>query len=566
MPTSTDVLTLESLGANDGGQTPRAFLVVDHLEDAERGSQVVDLPDGVDVLIGRSSEVSISVDHESVSRTHARVRRSGDAIEIEDLGSRNGTQVNGRRITGVHRLASGDEISIGPIIAVVGVTSALRRSSPVADAAAGAARLAAEVDRSVRYFRPLTLCLMRIPGDVAVDTIGHALRPMDLIAEDAGDEYILILPELDRAAATTSIERIVAGVRSTGAPIAYAIAISPYDGTTVEALIGHLRGGLRTGGSSRAPADALGAEHALTIDPAMKRVYSLVDRIAGSPMTVLILGEPGVGKGLVARAIHRGSSRREGPFVELNCAALPEEVLESELFGRRRGAARSEGGFFEVAAGGTLFLDEIGELPRPLQTRLLRVIERLAGGAPELAADVRFVTATHRDLEAEVRAGRFRRDLLSRIGAFMLAIPPLRDRPVEILPLAEHFARSAAAEAGRSAPSIGDDARDALCAYSWPGNVRELKNTIERALVLCDDTITIADLPDRLSDASQRVRPVAPAADVRGQLAEAERTAIIAALEAEHDNQTRAARRLGLSRRTLIYKMERYGLKSRPGR
>jgi DNA-binding NtrC family response regulator len=307
----------------------------------------------------------------------------------------------------------------------------------------------------------------------------------------------------------------------------------------------------------------------------MKRVYSLVGRIADAPMTVLILGETGTGKELVAEAIHRGSKRSAGPFIRLNCAALPENLLESELFGHERGAFtgadRRKVGFFEAAAGGTLFLDEIGEMPLPLQAKLLRVLERRAitrvGGTAEVAVDVRVVAATHRDLDAEVRDGRFRQDLLFRVGGFTLAIPPLRDRPVEIMPLAEHFARAAAGEQGRSVPAIDDDARDALCAYAWPGNVRELKNAIERALVLCDDTLTVADLPDRLSDAGQRVRPiVSTSADMRGQLAEVERTTIIAALEAEHDNQTRAARRLGLSRRTLIYKMEKYGLKPRPSR
>jgi two-component system, NtrC family, response regulator AtoC len=176
------------------------------------------------------------------------------------------------------------------------------------------------------------------------------------------------------------------------------------------------------------------------------------------------------------------------------------------------------------------------------------------------------IAATHRDLDAEVRAGRFRQDLLYRIGGFTIVVPPLRDRPDEILPLAEHFARVGATEQGRVAPTIAPDARDALAGYAWPGNVRELRNAIDRALVLCGEQITIADLPERLCDEGRRVRPIAPTSDVRGQLAEVERAAIVAALEAESDNQTRAARRLGLSRRALIYKMEKYGLKPPPTR
>jgi DNA-binding NtrC family response regulator len=314
----------------------------------------------------------------------------------------------------------------------------------------------------------------------------------------------------------------------------------------------------------------------IVIDQAMKRVYTLVERIADTPMTVLILGETGTGKEGVAEAIHKKSSRRDKPLIKLNCAALPETLLESELFGYERGAFtgadKRKVGFFEAADGGTLFLDEIGEMPLPLQAKLLRVLERKVitrvGGTTEIATNARVVAATHRDLEGEVRLGRFRQDLMFRIGGFTIAVPPLRDRQSEILPLAEQFARIAAAETGRPAPSISDDARAALTAYSWPGNVRELKNAIERALVLCGDQITVADLPEKLRDAGQRARPVggASAADMRGHLAEVERAAIVAALEAEDQNQTRAARRLGLSRRALIYKMEKYGLKPPPSR
>ncbi len=270
-----------------------------------------------------------------------------------------------------------------------------------------------------------------------------------------------------------------------------------------------------------------------------------------------------------------GTRRARSPVPPwLNCAALPETLLESELFGHERGsftgADRRKIGFFEAADGGTLFLDEIGDMPLTLQAKLLRVLERKVitrvGGTTEVPTDARLIAATHRDLDADVRAGRFRQDLLFRIGGFTLMVPPLRDRAAEIVPLAEHFARLTAIEQGRSVPAFADDARDALTGYAWPGNVRELRNAIERALVLCADKITATDLPDRLSDNGQRVRPVTNAADMRGHLAEVERAAIVAALDAETNNQTRAARRLGLSRRALIYKMEKYGLKPPPSR
>ncbi len=571
---ATEPLTQDAGTALARAGGPHAFLVI-HIEDVDRSSRVVELQDGVDVTFGRSRQATVYVESEKVSRMHARVRRTGDVIEVEDLGSRNGTRVNGDKIENIHRLASGDEISIGPILAIVGVTSGLRKASPVADDVTGESRLVSEVDRAVRYHRPLTVALIRVANDAVVDAIAHALRPMDLIAEDAGDDYLVILPELGRPDGAAAVERLLDFGRAAGIEVKASIALCPDDGTTLDVLVGCVREGLRAGRapSTSSPSIAT-ADAPVVIDPAMKRVYTLVERIADTPMTVLILGETGVGKELVAEAIHRRSSRRDRSLIKLNCAALPESLLESELFGYERGAftgaERRKVGFFEAADGGTLFLDEIGEMPLALQAKLLRVLERKVitrvGGTTEVATDARLIAATHRDLEAEVRAGRFRQDLLFRIGGFTLVVPPLRDRAAEIVPLAEHFARTIATEQGRPPPVIAEDARDALAGYTWPGNVRELKNAIERALVLCGDTIGAIDLPDKLRDAAQRVRPVAPAADMRGHLAEVERAAIVAALEAEDQNQTRAARRLGLSRRALIYKMEKYGLKPPPNR
>ncbi len=565
----TEPQTLAGATEISAPPAPRAFLVIT-IDDG--GSRVVDLPEGIEVTFGRSRGATITLDSEKVSRMHARVRRTSEAIEVEDLGSRNGTRVNGEKIEGPRKLVNGDEVSVGPILAVVGVTSGLRRTGAIADTAGGEARLAAEVDRSVRYHRPVTVAMLRIANDAILDQIERAIRPMDLLAEDAGDDYLAILPELGREDGVAAVQRLLDFARAANVPASAATALCPDDGTTVETLIGVLRSGLRTGRVPRAPV-AKGMP--IVIDPAMQRVYALVQRIADTSMTVLILGETGVGKELVCEAIHQQSSRRERPLIKLNCAALPESLLESELFGYERGAFtgadKRKVGFFEAADGGTLFLDEIGDMPLALQAKLLRVLERKVitrvGGTTEVATDARLIAATHRNLDVDVRAGRFRQDLLFRIGGFTIAVPPLRDRPAEILPLAEHFARTAAAEQARVPPSLSDDAREALAGYAWPGNVRELRNALERALVLATDTITAADLPERVHDASHRIRPPAPSgADVRGQLAEVERAAIVAALEAESGNQTRAARRLGLSRRALIYKMEKYGLKPPPNR
>jgi len=565
----TEPQTLAGATEISAPPAPRAFLVIT-IDDG--GSRVVDLPEGVDVTFGRSRGATITLDSEKVSRMHARVRRTSELIEVEDLGSRNGTRVNGEKIEGPRKLATGDEVSVGPILAVVGVTSGLRRTSAIADVGGGEARLAAEVDRSVRYHRPVTVAMIRTASDSILDQIERAIRPMDLIAENAGDDYLVILPELNREDGAAAVQRLLDFSRAANVPASAATALCPDDGTTVETLIGVLRSGLRTGRMPRAPVPK---GTPIVLDPAMQRVYSLVQRIADTSMTVLILGETGVGKELVCEAIHLQSSRRERPLIKLNCAALPESLLESELFGYERGAFtgadKRKVGFFEAADGGTLFLDEIGDMPLALQAKLLRVLERKVitrvGGTTEVATDARLIAATHRNLDADVRAGRFRQDLLFRIGGFTIAVPPLRDRPAEILPLAEHFARTAAAEQARVPPTLSDDAREALAGYAWPGNVRELRNALERALVLATDTITAADLPERVHDAAHRVRPAAPSgADVRGQLAEVERAAIVAALEADSGNQTRAARRLGLSRRALIYKMEKYGLKPPPAR
>jgi two-component system response regulator AtoC len=570
----TDLQTLAGVTEMAVPTGPRATLVI-HLG-GEDGSRVIELPDGIDVTFGRSRGATITLEHEKVSRMHARIRRRGDAIDVEDLGSRNGTRVNGNRVEAVTRIEHGDEVSVGPIIAIVNITSSLRRTTQIADSEAGELRLAAEVDRSVRYHRPVTLALLRIPSDAVVEQIAATLRPMDLIAEDAGDDFLVILPELARADGTAAVQRAVDMARAHNVTIAVATAQCPDDGTSVEHLIGQLRVGLRSGRPPRAETEV--PRSPLVHDPAMQRVYTLVDRIADSAMTALILGETGVGKEVICEAIHKRSSRRDRPLIKLNCAALPETLLESELFGHERGAFtgadRRKVGFFEAADGGTLFLDEIGDMPLSLQAKLLRVLERKVitrvGGTTEVATDARVIAATHRDLEADARTGRFRQDLLFRIGGFTIVVPPLRDRPEEILPLAEHFVRTGA-DPTRATPQLTAEARDAMIGYAWPGNVRELKNAIERALVLCEDQITAADLPERMLDASKRTRPIGAtlntgARDVRGQLAEVERTAIIAALEADGQNQTRAARRLGLSRRALIYKMEKYGLKASPSR
>ena len=538
---------------------PRVYLVVSG--EPGRGSRVIDLAPGQAVSFGRSRSATVSVDHEKVSRLHARIWRERDEVWVEDLGSRNGTRVGGARVTAPRALVPGDEVAIGPLAVILGRTTRLEPVVRLVDAGAIDDRLAAELDRALRYRRSLALLLLRVPDDAAAAQVARTARRMDLVGEYGGDDLAVVAPELDRAEAQREAERLLGGVAGGRA----GIAVAPVDGTSVDRLVARARAALD---AVEAAAPSTGA---LVRDAAMVRLYETIDRVADSTMTVLVLGETGVGKELVAEAIHARSPRRAGPLVRVNCASIPEALFESELFGHERGAFtgadRRHVGLVEAAAGGTLVLDELGELPAPMQAKLLRVLERKAltrvGGTEELAVDVRVVASTNVDLEAEVRAGRFREDLYFRVAQFTVVVPPLRDRRDEIVPLAERFLADLAAARGRPTPALAADAREALLAYAWPGNVRELRNAMERAWALCDgDAIGADALAERIVDAGRRHGATAPG--VKGRLADVERAAIVAALDAEGGNQSRAARRLGLSRRGLIYKMERHGLKEPP--
>jgi DNA-binding NtrC family response regulator len=403
------------------------------------------------------------------------------------------------------------------------------------------------------------------------------MRRMDSLAEYAPDEYAIVAPELDPAAAAQLAGRLIDAARNAGAVARTGVATFPVDGTGADALVSQARASLRrarTGKAPAAPAPSTVGD-AIVADPRSRHLYELVGKVAATTMTVLILGETGTGKELIAEALHRGSGRAGGPLVRLNCASLPDTLLESELFGHERGAFtgadRRKVGFLEAADGGTLFLDEIGEMPLALQAKLLRVLEARVimrvGGTQEVPVDVRLIAATHRNLEEEVRAGRFREDLYFRISTFTLAVPPLRDRKDDILPLAEHFARTFAAELGQPPPILDEELRRALLAYRWPGNVRELRNAIERAVVMqSSGTIAVELLPERVraAEPAAGLVPAGDGVDMREHIADVERAAIVAALEATNGNQTRAAERLGLSRRALIYKLEKYGLKAPP--
>ncbi|WP_437282954.1 sigma 54-interacting transcriptional regulator [Sorangium sp. So ce375] len=480
-PGAVEVATeLEVAESAPGVGTPQgqAWLIVRAGDGAAR---VIDLADGDVASVGRAPESTVCVDDPRVSRNHARVARQGHTVALVDLGSRNGTSVNGAVVRGAERaLAGGDVVRVGPAEIVVAIAAPPPAEAP--------------------------------PGIASAD-----------------------------------------GLDGEGAPLGAGFIVA---------------------------------------DEAMVKVFQVVQRLARAQTTVLVLGETGAGKEVVSEQIHRASPRAGGPFVRLSCAALPEALLESELFGHEKaaftGADRRKIGYFEAAQGGTLLLDEIGELPLAMQAKLLRVLEsrRVAriGGTQEIELDVRVVCATHRDLQAEVAAGRFRQDLFYRISTFVLRVPPLRERRAEIALLAHRFAQQVAGRMGEPSPRFAPAATQVLEAHAWPGNLRELRNAVEHAVVLAEGgVIEVEHLPASVVEGAEGAAPPASAGapppsagappgagepprstdggTMPARLAELEKKSIEDALAAEGNNQTRAAKRLGISRRALLYKLDKYDIR-----
>jgi transcriptional regulator with GAF, ATPase, and Fis domain len=318
--------------------------------------------------------------------------------------------------------------------------------------------------------------------------------------------------------------------------------------------------------------EARSAVRAIGVSPAWKDVLAQAARVAGTDTTVLLTGESGTGKEVVARFLHRASPRADGPFVALNCAALPDQLLESELFGHERGAftgaTATKPGRLEQAAGGVLFLDEVGEMTPLLQVKLLRVLQerefQRLGATRTLRADVRVVAATNRDLQAAIAQGTFREDLYYRLHVFGITLPPLRERRDDIVPLAEAFLREIGQAVGRPAAGLSRDACELLMAHRWPGNVRELRNAIERAVILCEGGLVAREhLPIALASPV----PAAPAPAVLPagglDMDQLERQLVLQALERAQQNKSRAARLLGITRAQLYTRLARYGLEPR---
>ncbi len=555
--------------------------------------ELYDLPELGEVTIGRSSSCHVRIEGRSVSRVHA-ILRSGDGFYIKDNHSANGTRVNQMRIPAGEwvRVNVGAVLSVGSALIVVQPKRRMTGQRRVLSHDHFEAHVEEECARCARSGSVFSILRFRTPRELSGTRVegacAAALRASDILARCAPHEYELLLVGLDERRAATAANRLMDEI-SDRIPcpreqIRFAISSYPRSASSPQELLQlatRALAGLDEGGPSL---DALAGSN--------QGLRGQIARVAHSSLSVLLIGETGVGKEVFARLLHERSPRADKKMLRLNCAALTETLLESELFGFEKGAFtgadRAKPGLLETATGGTVLLDEVGEMPLSTQVKLLRVLEerevQRIGALEPRPIDVRFLAATNRDLEAAVAAGRFRQDLLFRINAVTLRIPPLRERKDEIEPLARHFAARAAEGLGNSTPVITERALEALRCYAWPGNVRELRNVMERAVVLAEGaSIDTEHLPvgklratalagmargateDRPADGDllqeegrQRTHP--PPGTALAPQEAAEKARILAALEECAGNQTHAARLLGMSRGTLISRLERYGI------
>jgi DNA-binding NtrC family response regulator len=526
---------------------------------AGNGSKVLLLPERASLSIGRGKDVDLRLDDQAISRRHLNLHLLGDGVRVEDLGSANGTRVRGRDLGRGEtvELQPGDAVEIGRTLLVLQrAMSSQTRRVHLHSHDDFVNRLEDECGRAVRAGSQFSVVRLRAPGPAAAtadEKLAGSIQPGDVLGEYGPGEYEVLLVDCNVALADARARRLAASISSGKKLAEFGMASFPADGRTSAILLEKANAALRGTAPPRdADAPVLGRDGAMD---QLRRI--LLERIAPSPINVLFLGETGVGKGVLAAELHRLSPRAAGPFVALNCAELPESLLEAELFGRERGAytgAVAGPGLIESASGGTLFLDELGEMPLSVQAKLLRVLEerqvRRVGSVKSHPVDIRLVSATNADLRAAVEAGTFRRDLYFRLDGISLTVPPLRDRPGELQGLVQRFLEQATTRAGRPVPEVTPEAWAALRRYSWPGNVRELRNAIERAAVLCTSgVITPELLPAEKPHSTLYAEAPAPAG---------ERERIEEALLRCAGNQTRAAKELGISRRTLVSRLAKY--------
>jgi DNA-binding NtrC family response regulator len=607
----------------------RFLLIVYHRD----GVEMVPLEPSASVVVGRDPLAEVPIQDSSLSRRHARFTLEGGEVVVEDLASTNGTRIAGKRIERAV-LEPGTEVQLGSLTACVHALSKAQALAGAEGASMGIQSheafqraLEAEMGRARFFGRKLALLWVHArngeDGNLRkwLPRVRELLRPVDLAALYSADAIEILAPEmgLDQA---VELARAIVAPREGEPGLGCGVACFPDAATSAEKLIAVGREAARSASpeepvriaptegprvlfsGAEAPESDVEGDALVAKSQPMRIVIETALRVARSVIPVLLHGETGTGKEVLARLIHGASPRRAAPLICVNCGAIPQSLAESTLFGYERGAftgaMQQQKGVFEAAHGGTVLLDEIGELPAAVQAALLRVTEtkRVArvGSTKEIDIDVRLIAATHRDLEAMADAGSFRRDLLYRLNAMTLTLPPLRERPEDIAPLAVKFLERASRGSGRLLFGIRPEALSLLESYAWPGNVRELRNAIERSVAIASsDTIEVRDLPERVRAPRGRAKlteavgsgglpgatfvpgTAAPGGEaggpegsnpmpaVRGTFKERmdqlEAEVLIGALREAGWNQTEAARRLDMPLRTLQYKIKQHGIK-----
>jgi len=564
-----------------------------------QGVKNLDLPESGQVTIGRGKDNDIQLDDTAVSRNHIRLEFA-ETMRIVDLESANGSTVRDQILKpgSSTDFAIGDSIDIGQTMLVVQRITPTARPRRLCSHAYFELRLEEECQRAGLEDGKFAVMRLHVGKDTSSASVNEALAMTfprgHLIASYGPGEFEIMLLSCTKSDSEEYSRRLSATFGQKNIDYKAGLACFPNAGRSPEGLISAACDALKP---AEETSNAIMPE-VIVSDPAMQRIYKLIERVGPGNISVLLLGETGVGKEILAESVHLASPRKDAPFVRLNCAALTETLLESELFGHEKGsftgAIQTKQGLLESAQGGTVFLDEIGEMPLSTQVKMLRVLEERkvmrVGGTKPLTIDVRFVSATNRNLEEEIGKGTFRQDLYFRLNGISFLIPPLRERPSEIISLANSFLASAAKNSGITpAPGIAEDAQKTLSQYSWPGNIRELRNTMERAVLLCDDlNISNEHLPlekmgnmmpsphslvgHPLPGALGHAQPVpqfiadestailGSSKDIRAEVEAFEKQRIINALEQCQGNQTKAAEMLGMPRRTFINRLDSYGI------
>ena len=578
---------------------------------------------GVPVAMGRGKSSDLAYRGSNISRRHARFELRDGQLMVCDLGSTNGTKVNGNIIEGPHVLSVHDEVALGSVMVIVTGWSA-RESALYGLDNHGQfmARLQEEMVRARTFQRPMALVMIR---DLAPNggmlhrwagRVRDAGREVDRVGVYEPTQMGVVLAEADRAHALRFVSHLMKTAPENEPQLVFGVALYPESGRSPDQLVASARDAvLRANADTRigqagesqgvsvfeGSSEEVGYEDGVVVRaPSMLKLYRRLEQVAPAPIPVLILGETGTGKEIVARALHARSGRHDKAMHSINCGAVPPNLLEGLLFGHQKGAFtgadRTHKGLFESANGGTILLDEIGEMPLSAQVSLLRVLDhgvvQRLGSTKEIPLDVRIVAATNRDLESMVAASTFRLDLMHRINLITLQIPPLRERLSELLPLCHEFIRDANERYDRNVLGIKPQVESLLLKYHWPGNIRELRNVMERAvLIALERRITAEDLPDKLRElAGANAAPPAyvpeaydgpastsapeprrgpavhqvpePTEPLRFKMSiRACSAALIQqALVASDDNHGRAAEILGMPRRTLSHKADVYGL------